>query len=373
MKLTPVIFFACLLASMQGFGQVYTDKVVGKKNVETRDSIKASEYPYALPIWGDKATKRGFELPYSAGVNLNYFWQESELILNNLNVGFNNGPMYNLDEIVRFNEATASASAINIRPDVWLFPFLNVYAILGKAKTSTRINAGVWVPGSDDSWTEVSSFSTKANFDATTFGIGMTPTIGVGGGFLAIDMNVAWTDVSALDKPVFTSIIGPRLGKTFRFKQPQRNIAVWVGGFRVAFSSETKGSINLSDVVPIDGLQAKVDAGIDKVEDKQVQVDNWWGGLTPAEQRNPVNIAKYNTANRALGAAGNLFSSMDAALNDGESATVQYSLDKNLKEKWNFIVGSQFQINKHFMLRLEYGFLGARTQVIAGIQYRFGL
>lgn len=373
MKLNPLILLACLLLSVEGIGQVYTDKVVGKKNEEVRDSLKASEYPYTLPIWGKKVTKLGYDLPYSAGINLNYFWQESELILNNLNVGFNNGPMYNVDEIIRFNKSTAAANAINIRPDIWLFPFLNVYAILGKAKTSTEINAGVWVPGADNSWSEVTSFSTKANFDATMFGIGMTPTFGVGGGFIAIDMNMAWTDVSALDKPVFTTVIGPRLGKSFKFKKPERNIAVWVGGFRVSFSSDTKGSINLSEVVPIDGLQAKVDAGIDKVENKQIEVDNWWGSLSSAEQKNPVNIAKYNTANRALGAAGNFFNSMDAALNDGNEATVQYSLEKNLKQKWNFIVGSQFQLNKHFMLRMEYGFLGARTQFLTGIQYRFGL
>ena len=106
---------------------------------------------------------------------------------------------------------------------------------------------------------------------------------------------------------------------------------------------------------------------------KQVAVDNWWNSLSDVEQKNPINEAKYNTANRALDAAGNFLNSMDAALNDGSSATVQYTLDKNLKEKWNFIVGSQFQLNKHWMLRMEYGFLGARTQFLTGLQYRFGL
>ena len=40
---------------------------------------------------------------------------------------------------------------------------------------------------------------------------------------------------------------------------------------------------------------------------------------------------------------------------------------------WNFVLGTQFQINKHFMLRAEYGFLGSRQQIITGLQYRFGL
>jgi hypothetical protein len=68
-------------------------------------------------------------------------------------------------------------------------------------------------------------------------------------------------------------------------------------------------------------LQGKVDTAIVSVGNKQENVDEWWNNLTPAEQKNPVNKAKYETANRALDAAGNLLNSLDESLNDGESAT----------------------------------------------------
>jgi hypothetical protein len=116
----------------------------------------------------------------------------------------------------------------------------------------------------------------------------------------------SWTDVSALDKPGFTFVFGPRVGKTFRCKKPEQNIAFWVGGFRVQFSSETKGSLALDEVIPVDELQVKVDNGIQTVGEKQVAIDDWWAGLTPVELKNPVNEAKYNTANRALETAGNI-------------------------------------------------------------------
>jgi hypothetical protein len=201
----------------------------------------------------------------------------------------------------------------------------------------------------------------------------LTPTIGVGGGWLALDMNVTWQSISALDKPVFTFVFGPRLGKSFKFKKPESNIAFWAGGFRLHLKSETSGSLPLNEVLPIDDLQTKVDNGIQNVEDKQVAVDTWWEELTPVEQKNPLNKAKYETANRTLETAGNILNSADAALNDEKNATVQYSLNKRPKDMWNFVVGSQFQINKHFMIRAEYGFLGSRQQFIGGLQYRFGL
>ncbi len=370
---TLSLSIAILFISLQLSAQVYTNKVVGAKNQTYADSIKEMEYPYALPILGAKAAKAGYDLPYSAGLGINYFSQESSLIISDLLVGFNNGPMYDLDEIVRFNDAIASASAFNIRPDIWLLPFLNVYGLFSKAKTSTEINAGVWIPDTSNVWSEVTSFSSIAEFDATGVGIGVTPTMGIGGGWLALDMNVTWQSISALEKPVMTFVFGPRMGKSFKLKNPQSNIAVWAGGFRLHLRSETAGSLPLNEVIPIDGLQDKVDSGMEKVADAQIAVDAWWEGLTPAEQKNPVNAAKYETANRALETTGNLLNSIDGALSDEQTATVQYSLSKRPKDAWNFVLGSQYQINKHFMLRAEYGFLGSRTQFIGGLQYRFGL
>lgn len=373
MKKLKLFTLTCMLFASQTFAQVYSDKVSNNKNLVTKDSLKQEEYPYALPIWGQKTTNKGFHLPYSAGISLNYLWQESDLIISNLSVGFNNGPMTNIDQIVRFNSATSSATALNFRPDIWLFPFLNVYGIFAKAKTSTTIDAGVYIPDSSNNWNEIGNINTKAEFDAGTLGFGVTPSIGIKGFWMVFDMNVAWTDVSSLDKPVFTFIFDPRLGKTFKFKKPERNVALWIGACRIGYSSETSGSINLSDVISTDELQAKVDNGYAKLDESQTQMNDWWNDLTPAEQNNPANKAKYENANKAFDAAGNLLNGIDGAVSTIETSTVQYSLDKKLKDAWNFTVGAQFQFNKHFMIRGEYGFLGSRQQFTGGLQYRFGL
>ena len=373
MKSKSFITVFLLFFTIPFFAQVYTDKIVGEKNQQLKDSLKEVVYPYALPIWGQKVAQKGYNLPYSAGLSVNYFWSDSEITIKNLEVGFNNGPLYNLDEIVRFNKSSVEAGAITIRPDIWLLPFLNVYGIFGKSKPTTKINAGIWIPDANNDWSEIASFSTKANFDATTVGIGLTPTIGIGGGWLALDMNMSWSDVSALNKPAFSYVFGPRLGKTFKLRKPERNIATWVGGFRIHINGDTQGNIALSDVLNLDNAQQKVDNGLTKVSENQTKVDTWWNGLTPAQQNNPANIAKHNTADRALQSAGNFLTTLDGALSTAGSSTIQYSLQKAPKDMWNFIVGTQFQYNKHMMFRLETGFLGTRTQVLCDIQYRFGL
>src|SRR6187399_1107753 len=371
---TMLMFFLATLSSIV-FAQVFTNKEVGKKNAVFIDSLKKSEYPYSLPILGAKATKAGYNLPYSAGVSINYFWQVSDLIIDNLQVGFNNGPMYNLDEIVRFDKARTTASALTVRPDIWLFPFLNIYGIFGSAKASTEVGFGVWVPDSTNTPKQITSATSLVEFNTSTYGIGFTPTIGVGGGFLALDMNVAWTDVPQLSKPARSFVFGPRLGKNFKLNpiKPEQTIAIWAGGFRVHISSGTDGSLALSEVLPPAQLGSKAAEGIAKVGNAQQQVDAWWASLTPPQQQNPVNEAKYNAANRALATAGEILAAADNAISTITTSTVQYSMDKRPKDPWNFIIGSQFQLNKHWMLRGEVGFLGSRSQIIAGVQYRFGL
>lgn len=213
-----IIFLAIMSFFLSNLAnaQVYSNKEVGKKNEALIDSLKQAEWPYVLPIWGEKATQKGYNLPYSAGVSLNYFWQESDLIIDNLDVGFNNGPMYNLDEVIRFNKALATAGALTVRPDVWLFPFLNIYGILGKSSASTQVGFGLWLPDSTNTPKEVVSAETQVDFNATSFGLGMTPTIGISGGFMALDMNMTWTDIPQLEKPAFAFVFGPRFGKSFK-------------------------------------------------------------------------------------------------------------------------------------------------------------
>ena len=115
-------FGSCLYSMLAA--QYTTDMIVGQQREAMEDSMKKVVYPYLLPIWGEKVTRKGFLLPKSAGLSAQYIWQTSDIIIENLQVGFNNGQLFNLDQIVRFDKSTATTGGVNIRPDIWLFPFL---------------------------------------------------------------------------------------------------------------------------------------------------------------------------------------------------------------------------------------------------------
>ena len=369
-KILVLVVVTCY--SLSVFSQYTTDKVMGPKNQQLADSLKQSQYPYLLPIWGKKVVAKGFNIPKSAGLSIQYVYQSSDIAITNLSVGFNHGQMYPLDQIIRFNSAVATTNGVNIRPDFWLFPFLNVYALFAKSKTSTEIDAGVWLP-TDSTWKQVTNLHTKANFNATTVGFGVTPTVGIRGYFLILDANFSWSDIEELAKPAFVFVFGPRFGKNIPLKKKDMSLALWAGGFRVQMGSSTTGSINATDVLPLDQWQQQVNNGYAKAAESQQKVDSWWNGLTPAQQQNPVNIAKHQTANRVLNTYGNVLDQASQIVNNAGEGSVQYSLNKTQKQKWNFILGTQFQLNRSWMLRAEYGFLGTRQQLIAGLQWRFNL
>jgi hypothetical protein len=325
MRSKSLFLIACTCFSLILHAQYTTDKVLGPKNQTLADSLKKMEYPYMLPIWGKKVVAKGFNLPKSAGVSGQYLYQQSDILITDLAVGFNNGPLHPLDQIIRFNSAVATSNGANVRPDIWLFPFLNVYGILAKSKTSTEIDAGVWLPDSSG-WHEVTNLHTKANFNATTLGFGLTPTIGARGYFFALDMNFSWSDVDALEKPAFVFIVGPRFGKNITLKKPDRNIAMWIGGFRVKMGSSTTGSLSTSELFPIDQWQAKIEESSQKLVESQQKVDGWWNGLTPVEQKNPVNVAKYEAANAVLATFGKVVDGASQIVSNAGNSTVQYSL-----------------------------------------------
>jgi hypothetical protein len=91
MKNKLALLLIVSLTSSSLTAQYTTDKLIGEKHQETRDSLKTADYPYLLPIWGKRVAQKGFKLPKSAGLSAQYLYQQSDIVISDLKVGFNNG------------------------------------------------------------------------------------------------------------------------------------------------------------------------------------------------------------------------------------------------------------------------------------------
>jgi len=326
-----------------GFAQ-YSTKKVKTKHEQYTDSLKNVQYDYIFPIWGQKVYKKGFDIPYPVGFMANSIWMKQDLIFSNFQLGFQNDnvdiPLTDAD-FIQFGQNTNKSQNYTIRPDVWVFPFLNVYGLFGAGSSTTNVNL---VAPIDLNTEVVQDFSTK--------GFGMMLAGGVGPVWISADFNWTWNKPKLLDEPVKVSIIGLRVGHTFVFKQnPERNIALWVGGMRAEMASETSGQIKLNEAIP--GLS-----------DKQDEINSEYQAWKGSPEYDDLTIAQKAIVTKYIDPMVE-----QIVTSDGEGV-VKYAMDKQTKELWNGLVGAQFQLNKHWQFRTEAGLVGNRKSFLFSVNYR---
>ncbi|MFY0601614.1 MAG: hypothetical protein JXR03_18215 [Cyclobacteriaceae bacterium] len=93
-----------------------------------------------LPFMGKPATKLGFGLPRPWGVNIIRHQQNTDLQFTDLQIGLNDGELSSLAGLFALDQSSLeeSVSSWMVRADVWLFPFLNVYGLVGRAEASIK-------------------------------------------------------------------------------------------------------------------------------------------------------------------------------------------------------------------------------------------
>src|SRR5206468_1168474 len=140
------------------------------------------------------------------GFNLGGFYANQDILISDLGLGFNS-PAQPVS-FIQFAGAEATLTNVNVRTDLWLFPFLNVYGMVGTGNGHTTVHISAPV-----------QFTTTADFKGTNAGIGLTGAFGFRRNFVVVDFNHQWGFSSLLDNPVLVNVLSMRLGKAFRVGQ----------------------------------------------------------------------------------------------------------------------------------------------------------
>lgn len=321
--------------------QYVSKKVKSKYQIYT-DSLKQVQYDYTFPILGQGAYRQGFDIPYPVGIMGNFMWMDQGILIDNLQLGLKTDsrdvPLTPVD-FIEFGDNRNTSYTVNVRPDLWVFPFLNVYGIFGVGNSHTEVNL-------------VAPVELKSIVDQSinTAGFGVMTAFGVGPVWVSVDGNWTWNKPELLDKPVNVNVMGLRFGHTFTFKnKPERNFAIWAGGMRVKMSSNTAGEIKLGAALPPETWERR-----DEI------VDNYWNWY-----ENEATIPEKIVADEILTPIVDRLAEADG------DAIIRYAMDKQVKEMWNGILGIQFQVNKRWMFRSEGGIIGDRKSLLLSANYRF--
>jgi len=203
-----------------------------------------------LPIWGDEARAKGYELPLPFGLSITSLVQRQEPKIEDLKFGFGNPtarPGINLD-----GSEVISATMLG-RADIWLFPFLNVYGfagvIAGQADIVINVN-GFTVGG-----TTFDGFQLNIEDDYTgyTGGLGLTLAGGYKQYFGSLDMNMARSELDFLEGEIETYTVTPRVGILVDSERYGKG-SFWAGVMYLNLEERLHGSIE-ANILPGPGTQ----------------------------------------------------------------------------------------------------------------------
>lgn len=222
---------------LTGAGQLHAQNPDLMLSQAERDTILKS-YDNIFPIWGRKAIERGFDLPKPFGINVIGMYIDQGIEISNLSLSTGDNPRVPIDAI-KFGDNTSTIATASLRADLWVFPFLNTYVMGGAAKSNTTVN--VVTPA---------AFESSVDQTGDYFGTGLTGAFGIKRNFAVVDVNWAWSFLEKLDDAVRSRVLSMRLGRSMKLG-PDKRLNLWVGAMNVKFATETNGSINLSEAIPL--------------------------------------------------------------------------------------------------------------------------
>ncbi len=261
-----------------------------------------------LPIFGRDARERGYVLPRPFGISLGYMGQNQPFDVNGLEV---EGIDVKSSGLAVVDEVDNQEDTVTLRFDAWIFPFLNVYGILGKtdgkADGPLRVDPSV-VLGNTCRLPQVdcSPINTSFNIDYTgnVGGGGVTIAGGYKSFFGMVDSNYTVTDLDISSTDATAWVTSARIGWNGK-----------LGGFTGAFWVGTMYQ------------------DINQTLDLEVAVPPEFGNFL-----------------------GRTF--------------IEVSVEESTQSPWNGLLGGRWEIGKGFEMLAEFGF-GPRRSNMLNLTYRF--
>ncbi len=369
-----------------------TDSVVVDSTTNSVETVLKQDYgtyPYILPIWGQKAQDRGFgdklQLPFGFSAMYVNSAMDVEITDFSLEIG-NNASVNNLlqqiatVENLNFTQTTATVNGLNFRGDAWLLPFLNAYGMFSVVTGGTTVKLQPTFYTDDENGQPIDTiilpeFGSDVEFNATSYGAGVTLAYAVKNIFISVDGNYTFNNSALLDQTVGLLTLSGRVGPIFKFKNNMR-LVFYVGAMYRNFSDldPNSGSLKFNEALP--NLQSTVNDGLENRRDQnQSRINDINDELSSNSGLSIIEKAELNAEKGLLIARNEANSELEKLLDESGvyETEIRYSIKKDLIYPWTFEFGFNWEVNKHWMVRGEYGISKYQRLLLTGVNYRFGI
>ncbi|MGL4645729.1 MAG: hypothetical protein ACRC31_03550 [Cetobacterium sp.] len=197
-----------------------------------------------FPLLGNEARERGYELPNPYGINVIYVDMKQDVDIKALNLtgklSLFGGKPLELGNIISVKADSAKTVNTNelVKADLWVFPFLNVYGILGKTKGHSTALVDINLGNS----TILKNYDFTLKYEGITYGVGTVLAGGYKDFFSLIDFNYTSTSLDIIEGNISAFVISPKVGYNFNFYNTKNSI--WIGTMYQNITQTLKGDIN---------------------------------------------------------------------------------------------------------------------------------
>jgi hypothetical protein len=274
-------------------------------------------WEHRLPFLAQKVIDEGYDLPLPYGIGVTYANVNQDMLLSGLEVGIN-GREKTPFEFVAFSDANAENDTGQLKIDAWLFPFMNVFALLGKIDGVARMDVLLDGNGMLDQLDatcggfppnplcpilrdKTFTLPIETSFSGTTYGIGTILAGGWHNWFVAIPITFTYADMDSTDTDGIALTVTPRFGRSIHMGQ-WGNLSLFTGGNYLDAELEVAGTVSTPD----------------------------------------------------------------------DLIVIDYTIEQKNEDKWNLLVGGNWDINRRWSFSAEYnGFIGSREAFIMSLTSRF--
>ncbi len=286
---------------------------LGEPNID--DDGERVIWQYKLPFLAQQVVDLGFELPNPYGIAIIATHIRQDLILENLAIGINGSPDREID-FVDFGTPSVENSAQQLKLDAWIFPFLNVYTTVGVFDGDATIP--LKFEGSD-LFPQLCGITPNSPLCLRTFSAIVNPSYQGTNVSLGMNLAMGWD----------------------RFFVTLPMTYAWTD---VDIIDGTVTALHISPRIGMTG---------DMGDRGSVAV---FVGATYLRAK--VNIAGEFDIDTPGGP-------------NGDVTTLAYRIDQSNKDRWNYLLGFNWDLNKNWSILAEAGFGGSRENVTSGLTYRF--
>ena len=228
------------------------------KSVRTRNLLLLLILVLPLSSQADPLFGKGMagdrNLPRAFGIGIDYFNMDQPYQIDSLSFvtppAFPLPPIANVNAIIVNNEI----EHVDLKLDVWLLPFLNVFGVYGSIDGSTTVdlrNVGVPLPPGFD--------ILRIAYDGDVYGGGLVLAVGGDKWFASLTGTFTDTDLSgAFNSSVEATAIQPRIGI-----RATENTEVWIGGYFIDAEESHSGTILLDLGILGPGAPIPIDFAVD--------------------------------------------------------------------------------------------------------------